>query len=156
MSIFEELESLHSDYLLIANQIKIHSNNVKEIKAAISSRIESEQKQTAKRIEELEIKCNGANETVRSIAKIELERLKEYVPEALPEEIQACKNEIVAFETALNDLRKLRKSIETAIGEANDRIRKMRAATIGDKGYAVYDNWLSGCRSTLANLCKEV
>ncbi len=156
MTIFEELESLHSDYLLIANQIKIHSNNVKEIKAAISSRIESEQEQKAKRIEELETKCNGANETVRSIAKIELERLKEYTPKALPEEIQACKNEIAAFETALIDLRKLRKSIETAIDEANDKIRKMRAATLGDKGYAVYDNWLSGCRSTLENLCKEV
>lgn len=156
MTIFEELENLHSDYLLIANQIKIHSNNVKEIKDAISSRIESEQKQTAKRIEELENKCNGANETVRSIAKIELERLKEYTPNALPEEIQACKDEISAFETALNDLRKLRKSIETAIGEANDRIKEINAATIGDSCYMVYDNWLSGCRSTLANLCKEV
>ena len=156
MTIFEELESLHSDYLLIANQIKIHSNNVKEIKAAISSRIESEQERKAKRIEELETKCNGANETVRSIAKIELERLKEYVPEALPEEMQACKNEIAAFETALNDLRKLRKSIETAIGEANDRIKEIKAATIGDSCYMVYGNWLSGCRSTLANLCKEV
>lgn len=143
---FKQLEQLFEDYKTVRAAYDSAVIEAKAVTAMEEKRIENEREQARTWIVELEDQVNDMSraETVKRLAQLEFEKLKNETCAATAEETAMFAAEIEKAEQAVVDVGKIRCEIREVISGVNEEIALIRSKTLGDQWPTLVHNWLNG------------
>lgn len=136
-SIFQQVQQLAEDYDLTKQGFKESQKSVEDVIGAVKARLQEERQARAQRIAQLEKRANdpGAGETVRKVAQLELNRLRETPPVGvLDSERELFNGCLHDAEQAEKELGKIRAKMRDTLSQANAELTRIRNFTLGDEG----------------------
>ncbi len=126
--VFSKLESAAIDNRTCYLAIRAAERETQEIIAAIDNRLTAEREQANSRTAELETQLADPerSETVRHMARLELDKLRGQSYAPTPEEKAAFEASVAELETALQDAIKVREDLTDLLREAKETLDKIR------------------------------
>jgi nucleoid-associated protein YejK len=152
--IFKQLEEKVTDYNACCAEALNAEQNARGMLAAVEKRIESNKASTEERKKELTKQINSPDksETVRRIARMELDKLEKMTFKATEEERKAIADEILMSRNAMKDAD--RDEIKKAFAGAKDELENIRLQTVGQKGldFTLIERYLDDYEEKLSRL----
>lgn len=154
----EKFLNLCEDYQTTKSALTAAEQGARAIMDAVATRIETDEKQTAERVAELEhmVEDESRPASARKVWELELSQLQARTFGATPDEVAAFNGEMQVARAAVADLGRLQREIREAISGVETEIKKLRAQTLGDPVTGLWENRLDGVRKGFAPLCREV
>lgn len=156
MDIFKKVEDAAKDYNACWNAAVSANNAAREIISAVKERIEAEKQQDHKRVEELKASCKDSSksETVRKMARLELEQIQARNYKITEAESRALFMEIQNGKKAIADGAKLIPFMRDALWNATDELNRIKADTCGSsaKDFSLAAQWLGNTEKEAGNL----
>lgn len=158
MSIFDELIQLQEDFNITLAEFRTAHGDAKDLIRSVQERYEREKRQRAMRMSELEKIVNDPSRsaTVKRVAADELSKLRKAVFAATPEERAAFSELADQADRALDDAKKIQRTVQAVRNEAKQEIEKISKNVCGNATVSAADTWMPGQREAFSRLCREV
>ena len=154
-SIFQQVQQLAEDYSLTKQGFLEARKSAEAVTNAVKNRLQEAQQANAQRITQLEerVKDRAAGETVRKVARLELDRLRATPPAGvLDSERELFNNYLQDAEQAEKELGKIRVQMREALTQANAELVRLRQSTLGDEGSILNERMIESARKDFARL----
>lgn len=158
MSIFDELIQLQEDFNITLAEFRTAHGDAKDLIRSVQERHEREKRQRATRMSELEKIVNDPSRsaTVKRVASDELSKLHKALFVATPEEKAAFAELADQADRALDDAKKIQRTVQSVRNEAKQEIEKISKNVCGNLTVSAADTWMPGQREEFSRLCREV
>lgn len=158
MSVFEKLIQLQEDFNIALAEFRTAHSDANDLIKAVRERYEREKERRSVRMAELEKIINDASrsETVKRVAAAELCKLQKATFVATPEERTAFAELADLADRALDDTKKIQRTVQSVRNDAKQEIEKISKNVCGNLTVSAADTWIPGQREEFSRLCKEV
>lgn len=141
------IERLHTEYLACWTVYDAAHGEARQIAAAASARIKNERERNETRIANLQTQASdpARSESVRRLARLEIEKLGAATYGPNEGEIEAFNEQISIALTAISDAEGIRDRSRELFSDAADELAQMRKVILGDERKILAPRWLEGC-----------
>lgn len=158
--VFNMLEETATDYKRVLSAIRAANREAEDITASVKFRLTSERLQAAARAAELTAQIDDPtrSETIKRMARAELESLVQHVYRPTDAEGAAFTAALAELEQATGDARALQTRLSNLLKEAQAELEQIRKSTINDpaNNIAIFTGWPAGLRRDFAAMLSSV
>lgn len=158
--VFKMLEETATDYRAVLLAIRTANREAEDVIASVKFRLTSERLQAAARAAELTAQIDDPtrSETIKRMARAELESLVQHVYRPTDAESAAFNAALAELEQATGDARALQTRLYNLLKEAQGELEEIRKSTIHDptNSLDIYAGYPAGLRRDFAAMLSSV